>query len=140
MPLGGDELNSGYKGYGLGLVAELFTGLMAGSKYAHHVRAWTGGDSVADLGHCLAAIDPEAFCPGLPERMQELMDHLRKLEPADSTKPVLVPGDPERIQVKHVDIVQKGCIFYTPNHITTYKALAKQLDIEPMRPQHGILG
>lgn len=30
MPLGGGELNSGYKGYGLAVVVELFCGIMAG--------------------------------------------------------------------------------------------------------------
>ena len=30
LPLGGTELNSGYKGYGLGLMVELFCGVLAG--------------------------------------------------------------------------------------------------------------
>lgn len=30
MPLGGDELTSGYKGYGLGAAVELLTGMCAG--------------------------------------------------------------------------------------------------------------
>jgi len=37
MPLGGDEMNSGYKGYGLAMFVELICGLMSGSKYAHQV-------------------------------------------------------------------------------------------------------
>ena len=32
MPLGGEEINSGYKGYGLGMLVELLCGLMSGSK------------------------------------------------------------------------------------------------------------
>lgn len=30
MPLGGPEVNSGYKGYGLGMFVEVFSGLLAG--------------------------------------------------------------------------------------------------------------
>jgi LDH2 family malate/lactate/ureidoglycolate dehydrogenase len=34
MPLGGEEIHSGYKGYGLGVLVELFCGILGG----------TGGD------------------------------------------------------------------------------------------------
>lgn len=30
MPLGGAELHSGYKGYGLGMLVEVFCGIMSG--------------------------------------------------------------------------------------------------------------
>lgn len=30
MPLGGSELHSGYKGYGLGMLVEVFCGIMSG--------------------------------------------------------------------------------------------------------------
>jgi LDH2 family malate/lactate/ureidoglycolate dehydrogenase len=33
MPLGGSEVNSGYKGYGLAVVVELFCGILAGIAY-----------------------------------------------------------------------------------------------------------
>ena len=38
LPLGGQELNSGYKGYGLGMAVELFCGLMAGAAFADNIR------------------------------------------------------------------------------------------------------
>ncbi len=62
------------------------------------------------------------------------MSHLRQLEPTDPTKPVLVPGDPERISMRMVR--DKGAIFYTENHIRTYRDLAKELKVQPM--QHFI--
>lgn len=30
MPLGGSEINSGYKGYGLGMLVEIFCGILSG--------------------------------------------------------------------------------------------------------------
>lgn len=30
MPLGGTEVNSGYKGYGLGMLVEIFCGILSG--------------------------------------------------------------------------------------------------------------
>lgn len=31
MPLGGNEINSGYKGYGLGMLVEIFCGILSGT-------------------------------------------------------------------------------------------------------------
>ena len=72
MPLGGEEVNSGYKGYGLAMMADLFCGLLSGSKYAHHIRFRTDNTEVADLGQCFVAIDPECFAPGLGDRLKVL--------------------------------------------------------------------
>lgn len=59
------------------------------------------------------------------------MGHLRQLEPTDPTKPVLVPGDPERISM--LKVREKGAIFYTEDHIRTYRELAKDLKVLPMQ-------
>lgn len=39
----------GYKGYGLGMMVEVFCGILAGAKYSKHVRTWKVTDKVADL-------------------------------------------------------------------------------------------
>lgn len=135
MPLGGEEINSGYKGYGLGMFVELLCGLTSGSMYAHKVRRWTEHHRPADLGHFFLAVDPDCFAPGMKDRLQDLMDHIRGLEPVDPRKPVLVPGDPERLAMEHVDRV--GAIKYTPDHITSYRKLAGQLNVVPMKPFNG---
>ena len=127
-------MNSGYKGYALGMFVELITSIMSGGAIAHNVRSWTTYDKEANLGQCFAAINPDMFCPNLPERLQELMDHLRTLEPVDSTKPILVPGDPERMSQSFVEEKQNGAILYTSNHIHTYNKLADDLKIQPMQP------
>ena len=59
------------------------------------------------------------------------MTHIRQLEPTDITKPVLVPGDPERISMKKV--ADQGAIFYTEDHIRTYRDLAQKLNVRPMQ-------
>ncbi len=70
LPLGGEEVNSGYKGYGLAMMVELLCGLMSGSKYAHNIRHWTSYSEVADLGQFFVALDPECFAPGLSDRLK----------------------------------------------------------------------
>lgn len=62
------------------------------------------------------------------------MDHLRSMDPVDPEKPVQVPGDPERKAMTTVDNKQQGAIKYTPDHITSYRKLAQELGVDPMKP------
>lgn len=115
MPLGGTELNSGYKGYGLAVLVEIFCGILSGATYGPNVRAWMSSERVANLGQCFAAINPEMFAPGFEDRMDDLMSLLRHLPSADQSKPVLVHGDPERAHMALVD--REGGIRYHENQL-----------------------
>ena len=53
-------------------------------------------------------------------------------DPVDPKLPVLVPGDPERNSSSAVD-KSGGAIKYTPDHIISYRKLAKELGVEPMK-------
>lgn len=131
MPLGGAEINSGYKGAGLGVLVEVFCGMMSGSNYGPNVRKWGNTTTVANLGQCFIAIDPKCFEPGFENRMSDLMNSIRTMEPTDPTKPVLVAGDPERL---HMDKVKKtGGLSYVKNQHETNKKLAEELKISPMQ-------
>lgn len=135
MPLGGEEVNSGYKGYGLGMVVDILCAVMSGANYGHHVRHWQDySDQVANLGHFFVALDPDSFAPGFEGRLQELMDHLRGLTPVNPDKPVLVPGDPERQALAEM-AAKNNAIFYTKNHILTYRELAEKLNVKAMKHQ-----
>lgn len=128
-PLGGGEVTSGYKGYGLGMMVEIFCGMLSGGAYGPHVRKWMSTDREADLGQCFIAIDPAAFAPGFEQRMQTFMDEMRGLERAEGeTNPVLVPGDPERIHIKLCE--EKGGIPYHPNQISHAAELGKELNVK----------
>lgn len=130
MPLGGSELHSGYKGYGLGMLVEVFCGILSGGQYGPNVRKWMQTDRPADLGQCFVAIDPSCFAPGFEDRMSDMMDYCRNMEPADPSKPVLAAGDPER---SHIEKVNKdGGITYHINQITDSWKLAKVLGVKPM--------
>ncbi|XP_059079799.1 uncharacterized oxidoreductase YjmC-like [Tigriopus californicus] len=133
MPLGGSEINSGYKGYALGMVVEILCGMLSGSQYGPKIRKWTDHNVPANLGQCFIAVNLDEFAPGVTERVQNLMDHLRQMTPVDPKKPVLVPGDPERAAVALVDGEQQGGIIYTPDHIISYRKLAQELGVEPMK-------
>ena len=81
MPLGGAEKTSGYKGYGLAMLVEIFCGISAGATYGPNIRRWMDTKRKADLGQCFIAIDPDCFAPGFQTRMSDLMTYLRNMEP-----------------------------------------------------------
>ncbi|XP_064476491.1 uncharacterized oxidoreductase YjmC-like [Ornithodoros turicata] len=131
LPLGGPVETSGYKGYGLAMVVELFCGILGGAHYGPNVRNWLNTTDKADLGHCFVAIDPTAFAPGFEDRMQDLMDTARGTEPADENGEVLVAGDPERRHMAKCDA--EGGIRYHINQIKFADGLAAKLSVDPVK-------
>ncbi|XP_055532126.1 uncharacterized oxidoreductase YjmC isoform X2 [Wyeomyia smithii] len=132
MPLGGTELTSGYKGYGLSAMVEVFCGIMAGSNYSTKVRKWThaGADSEANLGQCFVAINTGCFAPGFETRLSDLNSILRNMPRTDESKPVLVAGDPEKIHMKKVD--EEGGLAYHENQIKACNQLSERLGVTPI--------
>lgn len=132
-PLGGSEITSGFKGYGLAAMVEVLCGILAGADFSNKVRKWThsGSDSEANLGQFFMALDPKCFAPGFSGRMSEMNDILRNLTPVDPANPVLIAGDPERIHMKKVD--SDGGVCYTENQIKTCHALSKRLGVDQIR-------
>lgn len=132
MPLGGSEITSGYKGYGLGAMVEILCGVMAGSNYSTKVRKWThaGANIEADLGQVFIAVDPECFAPGFEDRMVDLNSRLRGCTPTDATKPVLVPGDKEDATMEAVN--KAGGIQYLENQLKSCEEISKKLNVKPM--------
>lgn len=131
MPLGGSEVTSGYKGYGLAMMVEIFCGILGGAAFGSNVRRWMDTTATANLGQCFVALDPGAFAPGFEGRMSELMEMCRQEEPTNISEPVLIAGDPER---QHMETCNKqGGISYHPNQIKACMELAVSLKIEPLR-------
>ncbi|KAL4222706.1 hypothetical protein ACF0H5_018747 [Mactra antiquata] len=130
-PLGGAENTSGYKGFGLSMMVEIFCGILSGSMYAHRVRKWAETHKQANLGQCFVAINPEAFGEGFTDRMSDLMQYCRNQDPAEGETEVLVAGDPERIHMEKCD--RQGGIWYHPNQIKNAEEIARKLEVEPMK-------
>lgn len=84
MPLGGAEITSGYKGFGLAALVEILCGISAGAHYGTHVRKWTlsgAAEPDTNLGQVFIAVDPNCFAPGFTDRMSDMNDILRNLPP-----------------------------------------------------------
>lgn len=99
MPLGGEQVTSGYKGYGLAVMVDIFCGPFAGAMWGNHLASVMRIGERAGLGHAFMAWridafrDPEEFARDL----QTMLAELRATPPAPGYEEigVLAPGDPE---------------------------------------------
>jgi ureidoglycolate dehydrogenase (NAD+) len=97
LPFGGP------KGYGLSLIVEIFSGLLAGAAFGPHiVKMYEDLDQKRKLGHYFCAINPGFFTDSeaFLTMMDQMMDELRQVPPAPEFSKVLVPGDIEQMQVE----------------------------------------
>lgn len=93
LPLGGlDEMNAGYKGYGLSLLVEILTGVISQGPLSADM-----GKGERGISHFFLALDPKLFGDpiAIEARLTTLLNRLRHLPPLVTDEPVLVPGDPE---------------------------------------------
>ncbi len=92
LPLGSRLETSSHKGYGLGIMVDILTGILPGMGSA----LFTDRSTLAQ-GQWFAAWRIDAFCDPVQFKadMKQMVDRLRALRPAEGQASVLVPGDPE---------------------------------------------
>eukprot|EP01098_Paradermamoeba_levis_P014046 TRINITY_DN6593_c0_g1_i1.p1 TRINITY_DN6593_c0_g1~~TRINITY_DN6593_c0_g1_i1.p1 ORF type:complete len:162 (-),score=55.91 TRINITY_DN6593_c0_g1_i1:150-635(-) len=130
LPLGGAEETAGYKGYGLAMLVEIFTGILGGANYGVHIPPWRKGQrSDANIGQCFVAIDPSFFQEGFEARMSDLIDSVKSLKKAEGEEEILVAGEPEERKKKEYE--EKGIDLH-PNVVAALQALADKLKVEPL--------
>lgn len=98
-PLGGTEIMSSYKGYGLSVMVQLLGSTLAGASFSPIRKRTQQGSEPDDIGHFFLAIDPRAFRGEgeFESDVDAIIDELHGNPPVDATLPVLVAGDPEAI-------------------------------------------
>lgn len=82
----------GAKGYGLGLAFELLVAALAGSDLAPEIHGTLDATHPANKGDVLILIDPGADAR-MTTRLAAYLDALRASRPADTNRPISVPGD-----------------------------------------------
>ena len=100
-PLGGTRELGSHKGYGLAVLVDILSGVLAGAGYGdrfiRHKKSGAPPPRTMDVGHFLAAIQVDRFRP-LPEfqaDMDGLLAALKNSPPAAGQARVLVAGEPE---------------------------------------------
>jgi LDH2 family malate/lactate/ureidoglycolate dehydrogenase len=99
LPLGGaGELYGGHKGYGLGVMVDVFCGILSGSNYGPHVVSKKEGKvNFPGVGHMFMVIDPEYFV-GRDEvinSMDNYIEILKNSEKAKGEDRIYVHGEKE---------------------------------------------
>lgn len=104
LPLGGDFEHGGHKGYCLGAIVDILSGVLSGANFGSMVPPMVAYLPVLQqavgegLGHFLGAMRVDAFRPvdEFKKSMDEWIRMFRGSKPVVGQETVLIPGDPER--------------------------------------------
>lgn len=104
LPLGGDEVGSSHKGYALGAMVDILSGVLSGANFANFVPPFaTAGDTQErqppigiGTGHFFGAMRVDAFQPTetFLQKMDIWIETFKNATPIAGKK-VLIPGEPE---------------------------------------------
>jgi LDH2 family malate/lactate/ureidoglycolate dehydrogenase len=129
QPLGGEESTAGYKGYGLSMIVELLTGILAGAAFGPNIIGLFSTAGKSDLAQFYMAIDPgaiddrEAFVARL-ERLIDQITHAPLIP--DAPGPVLYPGQPESERARQQ---KREGIVIDQEHYNSLSSLAQRFRI-----------
>ncbi|MCU6599982.1 ureidoglycolate dehydrogenase [Peribacillus frigoritolerans] len=90
----------GPKGYGLSVIVDVFSGLLAGAAFGPHIgKMYDDLDKKRKLGHYFCVINPSFFTVTdiFLEQMDQMIEELKQVEPAPGFDRVYVPGEIEQI-------------------------------------------
>ncbi len=97
-PLGGNRELGSQKGYGLGVMVDILSGVLSGAVYGDVLdRKGARGRKESNTGHCFAAIDIERFRPleEFTASMDDMLGALKDTPRAEGQERVYTAGEPE---------------------------------------------
>lgn len=102
-PLGADYQTGGHKGYGLGMMVEIFCSQLATNPWSDELPRSHGQGDAGYNGQMFMAWRVDAFrdVQDFKDALSAMCIDLRAMEPLDPSSPVLVPGDPEMIATRY---------------------------------------
>ena len=103
LPLGGNREGSSHKGYMLGSIVDIFSGVLSGGNFGPWVPpfpaylAMPANMPGKGIGHFFGAMRIDAFRPGedFKKNMDQWISALKNAEPIHKKQPVIIPGEPE---------------------------------------------
>lgn len=103
LPLGSDKDHGNHKGYGLGALVDILSGVLSGANFGPWVPPFVAFlPLLPDLpgkgiGHFLGAMDTDGFIDKseFKNRMDLWIRRFRDSKPLDDAEPVMIPGQPE---------------------------------------------
>ncbi len=134
LPLGGDREHGSHKGYALGAIVDIFSGVLSGANYAPWVPPFPAYVPMPEkqpgkgIGHFFGAVRIDAFRPAADFKrdMDDWISGFRKARPLAGQERVLIPGDPEReIEAERM----KNGIELHPSVIEDLQKLAARFEV-----------
>jgi LDH2 family malate/lactate/ureidoglycolate dehydrogenase len=123
----------GHKGYGLALIVEILSAVVAGAAFGPHLGTlYADFDRGQDVGHFFAALDPSGFGPlsGFLGRMDALLAEVRAVPRQAGVSEILLPGEVEsRCQARYA-------VEGIPFDRAVYRevcGMARELGVPPLR-------
>ncbi len=128
-PLGGKKITGGYKGYGLGLMVDILSGVLSGANFGSRLSASKKPDAQANMGHFLGAMKISGFrqIEEFNEDFDSLVQDIKSSPLEPDTERIFIPGEPEIIARK--ENKRKG-IPILPSVLEKLKQIASELDLE----------
>ncbi len=99
LPLGGvEEISGGHKGYGLGTMVDIFSGILSGGSFGLNVYGH-GKDAPPDVCHFFGVINPSLFIPidKFVSSMDEFIKELRNKPTSKGQDRIWIHGEKEWI-------------------------------------------
>jgi L-2-hydroxycarboxylate dehydrogenase (NAD+) len=109
LPLGSDREHGSHKGYALGGIVDILSGVLGGANFGPWVPPFPAYIAMPTnmpgkgIGHFFGAMSIDAFgeAETFKNNMDKWIEAFKTSSPKNSNQPVLVPGDPERIIHEH---------------------------------------
>ncbi|MHB0871537.1 MAG: Ldh family oxidoreductase [Chloroflexota bacterium] len=97
----------GYKGYGITLMVDLLTGVLADSACGPRVKGMESSE-VAGIGHAFMALDLSAFdeVAAFKARMDAYIEEIKSSRKAKGSEVIYLPGEPEYLRTR--ERMEKG--------------------------------
>ena len=104
LPLGGDREHGSHKGYALGAIVDIFSGVLSGANYGPWVPPFPAYVPIPEnmpgegIGHFFGAMRIDAFrtADEFKTHMDKWISRFRSAKTVAGEEKVIVPGDPER--------------------------------------------
>jgi L-2-hydroxycarboxylate dehydrogenase (NAD+) len=103
LPLGGNREGSSHKGYMLGSIVDIFSGVLSGANYGPWVPPFPAYIPMPEnmpgkgIGHFFGAMRIDAFRPAADFKtdMDKWIQAFKNATPINKDEPVIIPGEPE---------------------------------------------
>ncbi len=140
MPLGGTDIMRGYKGYGLGMMVDIFSGVLAGAAFLTTVGSPHDPQGKANVGHFFAAIRIDAFRPveEFKQDMDRMIEELKASPKAVGQDRIYIAGEKEFERAERYE--QEGVPLLEPT-VNSLQQVGEEVgvpfDLEPVSEGTG---